>query len=68
MILSCRPDDDMDDYDPSDSDDDYNETEKELLKKVRNRKKEDSDSEVSCNFFIPIKLYNSYISIQEWSF
>ncbi|KAJ8968912.1 hypothetical protein NQ317_016523 [Molorchus minor] len=37
--------DDMDNYEPSDSDGEYTEKEKQLLKKVRSRKKEYSDSE-----------------------
>ncbi|XP_019869298.1 something about silencing protein 10 [Aethina tumida] len=36
---------DADDYEPSDSDDDYTEKEKSLLKKVRTRKQKYSDSE-----------------------
>ena len=36
-----------DDYQPSDSDDEYTETEKKLLKKVVNRQNDDSDTEVS---------------------
>lgn len=53
----------MNDYEPSDSEDDYNETEKELLKKVRNREKEYSDSEVSSIFFyIKVPISNFLLS------
>ncbi|KAJ6634971.1 Something about silencing protein 10 [Pseudolycoriella hygida] len=39
--------DDGDQYEPSDSEDDYTEREKKLLKKVRNRKKGDGDDKVA---------------------
>lgn len=39
--------DDADHYEPSDSEDDYTEREKTLLKKVRNRKKRDTEDKVA---------------------
>lgn len=49
---------DADDYEPSDSDDDYTEKEKSLLKKVRTRKQKYSDSEVSINYKLVIQITN----------
>jgi hypothetical protein len=46
MSSHLKFNDDNSDYDPSDSDEDYTENEKILLKKVRNRHSKDSDSEV----------------------
>jgi U3 small nucleolar RNA-associated protein 3 len=45
MSSHLKFNDDNSDYDPSDSDEDYTENEKILLKKVRNRHSKDSDSE-----------------------
>ncbi|XP_037037308.1 something about silencing protein 10 [Bradysia coprophila] len=49
MVNKIKIDKDNEDgfYEPSDSEDDYNEREKKLLKKVRNRKKRDTDDNIA---------------------
>ncbi|KAG4074424.1 hypothetical protein HA402_000403 [Bradysia odoriphaga] len=49
MVNKIKIDKDNEDgfYEPSDSEDDYNEREKQLLKKVRNRKKRDTDDNIA---------------------
>lgn len=47
MVNKIKIDKNIEDYEPSDSEDDYNEREKKLLKKVRDRKKRDSDDNIA---------------------
>ncbi len=47
MPNKIKIDKDIGDYEPSDSEEDYNEREKKLLNKVRNRKKRDTDDKVA---------------------
>lgn len=47
MVNKIKIDKDDDHYEPSDSEDDYTERDKKLLKKVRNRKKRDVDDKVA---------------------
>lgn len=48
MVNKIKIEKEIDDfYEPSESEDDYTEREKKLLKKVRNRKKHDKDDKVA---------------------